>query len=72
MLRQEIAKVKAKGLCGQSVEDEHDKQEVNDTMYKTIQKVRRHVSDRGDVGIKLLHRQKRSFSFRTNGFALWL
>jgi len=27
--------VKAKGLYSQSVEDEHDKQIVNDTMYKT-------------------------------------
>ena len=57
-----MSKVKAKGLYSQSVEDEHDKQIVNDTMYKTrlslfqvlhttlhcvktIQKVRRPVSD---------------------------
>ena len=39
-------------------------------MYKTIQKVRRHVSHRGDVGIKLLHRQKRSFSFQNEWFRI--
>jgi len=45
LLRQELVKVKAKCVCSQSVEDEHDKQKINDTMYKTSQKVRRLLSD---------------------------
>ena len=40
-----MAKVKTKGLYSQSEEDEHDKQIVFDTMYKTSQKVRRLLSD---------------------------
>ena len=35
MPQQEIACVKAKGLYSQSEEDEHNKQIVFDTMYKT-------------------------------------